>query len=145
VNTPVYRNATLSDWTNIAALLESAGLPLDGARDHLDGFVVATRDDRVVGCAGLERRPTTGLLRSVAVSAGARGAGIGEALVRQVLARARAAGLGQVVLLTETAREYFPRFGFREAARAEAPAEVLESVEFKTACPDSAAMMLLDL
>ena len=34
------RNATEADWPGIAALLADSGLPLDGAREHLDHFAV---------------------------------------------------------------------------------------------------------
>ena len=140
-----FRKAGISDWESIAALLQSAALPLDGAREHLDGFVLAVRGESLVGCAGLERRPRTGLLRSVAVEESERGSGLGQALVGRVLDQARGMGMRQVVLLTETARDYFPKFGFRESTRAQAPVEALESLEFKTACGESAVVMILDL
>lgn len=57
----------------------------------------------------------------------------------------RASGLETLVLLTLSAPEYFPRFGFRVIARAAAPAEVQVSEEFRTACPASATVMQLDL
>ncbi len=138
----IVREATRTDWPNMAALLARADLPLAGAEDHLSGFVVAVRGGEVLGCAGLERYGSAGLLRSVAIEAAERGLGLGARLVRRILQRAEAQGMDQVALLTETAGDYFPRFGFRVIARNEAPAPALASVEFTSLCPESATVML---
>jgi len=140
-----FRHATAQDWDRISTLLQSANLPLDGVREHLPHFVLALRGGEIVGCAGLERYAETGLLRSVAVREAERGAGLGQELTRRVLDAARESGLKQVVLLTETAREFFPKFGFAEISRADVPAEALASVEFQTACPESATVMKVRL
>lgn len=137
------RPAAPADWPQVVELLHAAQLPLDGARDHLADFVLALRDEQPAGCAGLERYGQAALLRSVAVRAEERGSGVGRALVNALLARARAGGARQVVLLTETARGYFPRFGFREISRVDAPEAVQASAEFTTACPQSATVMVL--
>ncbi|HVO72301.1 MAG TPA: arsenic resistance N-acetyltransferase ArsN2 [Aggregatilineaceae bacterium] len=138
-----FRTAGPDDWTAIAALLTRVDLPLDGAREHLDGFLLAFGGATLAGVAGLERYGATGLLRSVAVAE--RGTGLGKELVRRLLDRASADGLTSVVLLTTTAADYFPRFGFHRIARKEAPSAVQESIEFKSACPDSAIVMELPL
>ena len=54
-------------------------------------------------------------------------------------------GVRRVYLLTETAGEFFPRFGFRRIERSVAPAEVQQSVEFMCVCPETAETMLLEL
>lgn len=137
------RPATPDDWTAIERLLISSDLPIDGARSHLSSFVVADHGGMIAGCAGLERYGKSGLLRSVAVDPARRGNGVGERLVRQILNAAREEGIESVVLLTTTASEWFPRFGFRRAS--EAPGGVKASAEFRGACPDSAVLMSLDL
>ena len=38
-------------------------------------------------------------------------------------------------------REFFPKFGFEQIARADVPASVQASVEFQSACPASAVVM----
>jgi N-acetylglutamate synthase-like GNAT family acetyltransferase len=135
------RRASAADWDAIASLLTGSALPLDGAREHLSGFVVAEREGAVVGCAAIERYEDAGLLRSVAVKAEERGHGTGAALVERCLADASAAGLSALVLLTTTAERYFPRFGFQAIARDAVPASVRRSVEFQSACPASAMVM----
>lgn len=139
------RPANAEDWPLVAELLQAAQLPLDGAQAHLPNFVLAFQQDELVGCAGLEPYGESGLLRSVAVSEAARGTGVGGQLVQEVLQAARAGGMRHVLLLTETASNYFPRFGFQTITRAEAPEVVQASVEFSTACPDSATVMMLVL
>jgi amino-acid N-acetyltransferase len=140
-----FRPAHDSDWEPVADLLTAAHLPLEGARENLLGFILAWRDDELIGCAGLERYKGVGLLRSVAVREAERGSGLGKTLTGQVLEQARQTGLRQIILLTETAQGFFPKFGFTPITRAEVPSEALASVEFTTACPESAVVMLTQL
>jgi amino-acid N-acetyltransferase len=140
-----FRPAQPSDWPPISELLTHAHLPLDGAREHLVGFTLAFRAGELIGTAALERYGCYGLLRSVAVRESERGQGLGVALVQAVLEHARREGLASLVLLTETASGFFPRFGFRPIARSDAPEPVKASVEFTTACADTATVMQLDL
>jgi amino-acid N-acetyltransferase len=139
------RRATQHDWPKIAALLAMADLPLAGADEHLPDFFLAFRENLLVGTAGLERYGDTALLRSVAVASTERGQGLGQVLVRQALAHAASLGLRQVVLLTTTAADFFPRFGFELINRAEVPLAAQASVEFQEACPASAAVLSLVL
>jgi N-acetylglutamate synthase-like GNAT family acetyltransferase len=140
-----FRTASAADWPIVSRLLADAGLPEAGAADHLPYFVLAFADDVPVGCAGLERHGPYGLLRSVAVASSERGRGLGTALVGRVLDRARTEGVAEVILLTETALAYFPRFGFEPITRADVPPPVKASEEFRGACCASAAVMRLRL
>lgn len=143
--TITFRIARPTDWPAVSNLLSAANLPLDGAQAHLIDFVLAVRDEDLIGAAALERYGDYGLLRSVAVIADEHGRGLGTALTQQLIDRARADGLRGLVLLTETAQDFFPRFGFRRIDRAAVPLPVQASIEFKSACPQSAVAMLLDL
>ena len=58
---------------------------------------------------------------------------------------ARDHGLHALYLLTTTAGDYFPRFGFTEANRDAAPEAVRRSREFSEACPSTALFMTLPL
>ena len=135
------RPAEPNDWPAIATLLTASSLPLDGAEAHVTEFVIAERGGALIGCAAVERYGRVGLLRSVAVATSERGRGTGAALVERSLADARRVGVETMVLLTTTADRYFPRFGFEVVDRAEVPAEVRESAEFRGACPASAIAM----
>lgn len=140
-----FRNSTESDLPLIEKLLTDADLPLDGVSDHLSNFLLAFNQDTLIGTAALETYGRAGLLRSVAVVEVERGTGLGQELVRQILDRARKERFEYIVLLTTTADRFFPRFGFKMVGREDVPAEVKESVEFKSACPASASVMQLDL
>lgn len=149
------RMAQPGDWLAVESLLADAELPLAGAREHLRDFVVAEgAAATLLGCAALERYAAgseegaeegaahvSGLLRSLAVAPAARGLGLGASLVESLLSAARAQGLADVTLLTTTAAEYFPRFGFQQIAREAAPLAVRDSIEFREACPASAVVM----
>lgn len=137
--------AAATDLPEILSLLERAGLPQAGVPEHLTDFVVAHEGGRVVGCAALERYGSSGLLRSVAVDVTLRGLGLGQQLTQAQLGRAREAKLARVYLLTETAKDFFPRFGFRAVQRNAVAAAVRASIEFTKACPDSAVAMALEL
>jgi amino-acid N-acetyltransferase len=104
-------------------------------------FVVREDDGRVVGVCGLEVHGEAGLLRSLAVDPDYRAQGLAAALVEAVVARARLLELGVVYLLTTTAREYFLRHGFAPEERAQAPAPIQESWEWKSGCPTTAVLM----
>jgi amino-acid N-acetyltransferase len=99
----------------------------------------------MVGCAALESFDKTALLRSVAVRETARGTGLGQEIVRRLLDQARADGFENVVLLTSTAEGFFPRFGFRAITRDDAPRAVKSSLELRSACPETATVMMMDL
>jgi amino-acid N-acetyltransferase len=133
------RDATDRDWDAISALLRRRGLPLDGARDYLAHFIVAVDDEGLAGVAGLEVYGESALLRSIVAAHDGRG--IGHVLVEQLIARARALGVTDLVLLTTTAAGYFPRFGFETVARTDVPEALLASREFQGACPSSATVM----
>lgn len=127
------------------ALLARSDLPGDGLAEHAATLLVARDGDRVVGSAALELYGHAALLRSVAVDAERRGTGLGQRLTDAALDLARQRGVRAVYLLTETAAEFFPRFGFRTLARDAVDPAVRESVEFTTLCPASATAMVLDL
>ncbi|HEY7127014.1 MAG TPA: GNAT family N-acetyltransferase, partial [Ktedonobacterales bacterium] len=123
--TPItIRQATENDWPQMAALLETAQLTLAGAKEHLAEFLLAFHDQTLVGTAALERYGATALLRSVAILPSAQGQGLGQTLVSQVLEQTSKLGIRQVVLLTTTATDYFPRFGFAPISRADVPLAV---------------------
>ena len=139
------RPATPTDLTAVEDLLKRSDLPLDGVRESLSSFVVAERDGKVVGVAGLERCGGDGLLRSAAVDPEWRGRGLGRTLVERVIFNAESTGLRALYLLTTTAKKYFPIFGFHETTRDAVPAAVQATAEFSGACPSSATVMKLPL
>jgi amino-acid N-acetyltransferase len=140
------RPAEDRDFADVGALLAVLGLPTAGLQEQFPrAYAIATREDVIVGCAGLEAYDRTGLLRSVAVSPGDRNQGIGRALVRDRIVAARAVNLDAVFLLTTTAADYFSRLGFAETDRKTVPPVLSSSTEFASACPASATCLVLRL
>lgn len=135
------RRARQADLPALRDLLSLCALPFDGVAEHVDGFLLARDDRRLAGSVGLERYGADGLLRSLAVHPDHRHGGLGTRLVRRALRDARRLGLGRVFLLTETASDYFLRHQFRPVARAQAPPALQASVEFASACPETAICM----
>jgi len=134
--------AALADLPAILALLAASKLPRAGIEDHVATTLVARQDSGVVGTAALELYGDAALLRSVAVATELRGQRLGIALTLAALDLARRRGVRTVYLLTETAGQFFPKFGFRVITRADVEQGVLESPEFTTACPKSALVMV---
>ena len=134
-----------SDLPAVLALLERSGLPQEGLADHLATTLVARSGDEVVGSAALEVYGGAALLRSVAVDSALRGEGLGQRLTLAALDLARQRGVATVYLLTETAGDFFPRFGFQLTERAAVEPAVQQSVEFTSACPASAQVLVASL
>ncbi len=126
---------------DVAALLAEAGLPLPGAEDRPVQMRVLERDGRVLACAGYELAGEAALLRSVAVTEGSRGGGLGRELVRGILAELGGLGVNRVYLLTLDAAPFFARFGFEMIDRGAVPEGVQASREFEIHCCDTAQVM----
>ena len=137
-----FRDSTPRDWEPVKDLLLRCALPVDGAKEHFAGFILAFDAAHLVACGGLEYYGNAALLRSVAVESSHRGRGLGQSLVTGLLAAAANRRIDSVVLLTTTAEDFFPRIGFRVVPRSSLPEAVMASAEFKGACPDSATAMV---
>ena len=132
--------AQRGELPRILELLEEADLPVAGV-DLAESFLVAREQERLVGCIGLEIYDDVGLLRSLVVRPDTRRGGLGKLLVERLLETARARGVSVMYLLTTTAAEYFPRFGFEPIPREQADSRLQASEEFRGGCPDSAVCM----
>lgn len=135
------RDASPADLAAVESLLAANDLPRDGVRDSFAGFLVADDEGVVVGAVGLETFDSAALLRSAVVAADHRGTGVGRQLVEQALERAERDGVNNVYLLTTTAEDYFPRFGFDRTDRDGVPEALKASEEFRGACPETAIVM----
>lgn len=143
--TETIERATPADVEAVRALLEHNGLPVGAVTERIPATLVVRNAGQVVGSAALELYGCAALLRSVVVDAGGRGRGLGQRLIVAALERARQEHVCEVYLLTETAHEFFPRFGFRIVERAEVAPALQQSDEWTCACPASAKVMMLRL
>jgi amino-acid N-acetyltransferase len=130
-------HASAEDSAVILGLLRQNRLPVDGLSDHLT-TVIAREDGRIVGSAALEMYAGHAVLRSVAVNPAFQRRGLGRAFTEAALAMARERHVRTVYLLTTTAEEFFPKFGFTRVPREIVPDAIQTSVEFTLACPSTA-------
>jgi len=136
-----FRTASASDLAAIVKLLADDPLGATRERDehpvaraYVDAFaaverqegnsiMVAVEDDAIVGCLqltiipGLSRNGMArGQIESVRVASSHRSRGLGEALFRHAIERAREAGCGLVQLTTDRSRadalRFYERLGF---------------------------------
>ena len=146
VTTYTIRTARPDDIDPVESALRQSDLPLNGLRDQFgEGYAVAEVNGELIGVEGIEVYGNDGLLRSAAVVSAWRGRGVGDALTRDRIEWARRRGLKSLYLLTMTAGEYWPRFGFQRANREVAPPAMRQSPEFTDACPSTALFMALPL
>ncbi|MEO5960838.1 MAG: arsenic resistance N-acetyltransferase ArsN2 [Opitutaceae bacterium] len=138
-------SAKPADAAGIAALLHEAGLPHADFARHLSHFLVA-RDEAgaLVGAVGAEVYAPEALLRSLVVAPEKRGAGLGHELVQRLEIAAAGWGVERWWLLTTTAERFFAARGFRVVPRAEAPATIAATEEFRGLCPSMAVCMTRD-
>jgi amino-acid N-acetyltransferase len=136
-----FRFSSAADGQAIRSLLSAAELPTSDVGGGSQEFLVATTDEAIVGCVGLERFREVALLRSLAVAEGRRGHGLGLELYRGIAAHAARCGVKNLYLLTTTAEAFFARRGFVRIARSAVPGAISETAEFRSLCPDSAVCM----
>jgi len=96
-------------------------LDLDGLRGPAMRFWSAWEGDELVGVGALKRlAPDHGEIKSMHTAEAARGRGVGSALLRHIMAEARAAGMRRLSLETGSwpyflpARALYARHGFVE-------------------------------
>lgn len=139
-----YTPATETDLEAIYQLLEMNNLPHSDLKESPVTFFVARNNGKVLGCIGLEQYGADGLLRSFAVNPDQQGNGIGKELYKTLLAYAANNRITTIHLLTNTARDYFSKIGYRLADRNLAPQKIAASAEFAGLCPASSTYMVLD-
>jgi amino-acid N-acetyltransferase len=133
--------ATVEDRENLVLLLTQNNLPIEGLSEALETAFVARDGDHVVGSAALEIYDDGALLRSVAVAPDRQGRGIGRAITEEVIRLATELQIPALFLLTTTAEQFFPKFGFERIVRSAVPPGVRASLEFTSACPATAVVM----
>lgn len=123
------------------ALLTDCDLPVSDIAGSTAKFWVLRDGDKIRGCVGLETSNGVGLLRSLAVSTQYRGRGTGAALVDALEKAARADGVSDLYLITNTAQRFFEGLGYIPVARNDAPRFIAGSRQFTSLCPSSSVLM----
>ena len=133
--------ASAEDLIAIRSLLEGAGLPTRDLATARPEFFAIRMDGSLVAAGALQRFGSAALLRSVVVSDDHRGMGLGRTIVLELERRAREARIERLILLTETAGEFFAARGYQVIERGAAPADMQQCEEFRSLCPSSATCM----
>jgi amino-acid N-acetyltransferase len=76
---------------------------------------------------------------------GIRGKSVGTHITEYLIDEARDRKLKAIYLLTETARGFFEKRGFRDIQRDSIPDPLKASSEFSHVCPQTALAMVLEL
>ncbi len=146
------RTAEHKDLHNIHELLQRVSLPIDGVSEHIQHFLVAEVDNKIIGSIGLKVYPpampatgTAGLIRSAAVLPEFQKSGIGTKLYNTLISIAKEKQLTELYLFTNTAESYFARKGFTTINRNDVKSEITSSAEFRMNCCASAVCMKLNL
>ena len=141
MSTVQLRTATELDAESIRALLEQCGLPTSDLAAARPELVVACQGAQVVATGALQHLGGVALLRSIAVAPTYRNSRLGRILVMELERRARAAGVIEIVLLTQTAARFFQQQGYCTIDRNDVPQAVQATEEFRSLCSDSAICM----
>jgi amino-acid N-acetyltransferase len=129
----------------VRALLSANGLPDADIDRHIEHFLLAWDDQRLIATVGVELLGSLGLLRSLCVASDWRRRGLATTMCERVQAYARHARVDRLYLLTTTAQVFFERNGFSVCPRESVPPQVRRTAEFRSLCPASAVCMARDL
>jgi amino-acid N-acetyltransferase len=99
----------------------------------------------LIGSGELEFYGDAALLRSLTVKENQRGKNLGKKIVDDLVSQARKASINNIFLLTETAKDFFEKKGFKTISRNAVPEHVKASPEFTHVCPKSAICMFYQL
>jgi amino-acid N-acetyltransferase len=103
------RKATEADIKDIKTILSFFFLDTDNVEKNLPEFILAEKDNKILGCACLDIGNIVEL-RSIAVLPAQRNKGVGSKLVEAVLERAKE--LTDVIYLRTTSPVFFEKMGF---------------------------------
>lgn len=141
----VIKDSDRKQLNNIISLLKKLDLVYEDLETHLANFLVALENKQVIGCAGYEIYEDVGLLRSVAVAPEHQGKGIGHILIERINQKAKKNGIKEFYLLTDSASDFFEKFGFNIIPRKEVDERIKKTYEYSEACPESAIVMKKNL
>lgn len=136
-----YLKAQKSDLSEIESLLEYYDLPASDCSAHLENFILAKEDGKLVGVGGFENCGNYGLIRSFAVLPEYKGNGIAGRVFKIICEDASQLGMSALYLLTTTASGYFKNLGFSECNRMDCPESIRHTRQFSELCPSSAVTM----
>jgi amino-acid N-acetyltransferase len=136
------RRGGTADLPAAIALLKGTSLPTSDLMSAKElQLWVFEANESFQGVVALERFGSDALLRSLMVAVEQRNRGLGHELVAHLEHDAKADGIEQLVLLTETAQVFFQKLGYEVIDRGLVSESVWQSAEFRSLCPASAVCM----
>jgi len=131
-----------SSHAALEASLSAADLPVaDLALPQRQFYRFTDTAGGTAGFGGIEGDGPDRLIRSVVVAPERRGRNYGKAIAQTLERLAGQDGVRSLHLLTTGAAPFFGRLGYETCDRANAPAAIAGSQEFKGLCPASAVYM----
>lgn len=105
----------------------------DSISKQLSDFVVYSIDNAIHGCGALHdfEDGRVAEIAAIAVAANYRSFGVGEVIVRHLIATARMRGFKKIFLLTTQALDWFYPFGFRDGSIEDLPQSKREHYNYK--------------
>jgi len=129
---------------DIKKLLEENGLPTEDIDDHVK-LLALVGEDGIIGTGGLEYCEDNALMRSICVKPAYRGLGFGRVITMQLESLVMEKNIGNIFLLTTTAKDYFQKLGYELVERNDVPLAIKNTSEFSVTCPSSATVMMKSL
>lgn len=126
---------------DVKLLLREYKLPYEDIDEHFTHFILAKKEDKIVGAIGLEIYGNIALLRSFIVEESLRSKKIGNKLLLSLLNKSNEEDIEMIYLLTTTAEKYFLNNGFQIQNRETLPRSIKQTKEFSCICPCSAVAM----
>jgi N-acetylglutamate synthase-like GNAT family acetyltransferase len=121
------RRAEPLDLPEVETLLKRADLPALDPHPVLANLLVAEGDTGVVGAVALEVAGRSGLIRAIVVEEDRRGQGVGDELMRSLMARVAELSLKQLYVIASGGADFFSARGFAAAGPEALPAFVREA------------------
>ena len=125
----------------VESLLLKVNLPTEGVKENLSNFIIAQKENKIIGCAGIEIYDKVGLLRSVAINPALQGQGIGCKIMFKIEEFALNHNINRLYLLTETAEQFFHKLGYKKISRSSTEIQIQQTLEFTTLCPSAPVMV----
>lgn len=138
--------AEAKDLNLIAGLLKQNDLPYQDIKTRGKcgkEFFLAYVNSILVGCVGLEKFDSIGLLRSVVVKEEYRNKDYGKQICNSLMEYAKTQDIKELYLLTTTAKNFFEKIGFRVIKRSFVPDAIKNTTEFSGLCPMSAVCLTI--
>jgi len=120
-----------ADRAGMYALLHSCHLSTMGLFSPNSIYVVALRDDAVIGACGLELDGAAALLRSLAVDPSARATGLSTRLIAMLIDHARNEGVRRLFTFSKDTGDYFVHKGWRDLPLAEAVPQIENTAQVR--------------